>query len=265
MAPIAIEPVEVPAEIRFPTKTVAPPATVKLPLINNGSLDNLEQFDVTPVIGTEFPEANLVDMLNAPNADELLTELALTSKSSVSKSLLAQLIDAKSPSVASSSSASRITSPTSSRSSLSPVWVSSLASQNLPASTSTLSSRPMATTVVRQTRRSVPSALVLRKIYLVSLIARTSAQRSRAAFSGTRILPLRKSLRATAACDSLSCQSLAVVSYSIDPLTVLLGERRLTSTNRYTLGIRLRTLRPSLPSNATVFRGQDLHVRGTRL
>ncbi|GIZ46278.1 hypothetical protein CKM354_000941000 [Cercospora kikuchii] len=78
MAPIAIEPVEVPAEIRFPTKSVAPSATVKLPLINNGSLDNLEQFDVTPVIGTEFPEANLVDMLNAPNADELLTELALT-------------------------------------------------------------------------------------------------------------------------------------------------------------------------------------------
>lgn len=212
MAPIAIEPVEVPAEIRFPTKSVAPSATVKLPLINNGSLDNLEQFDVTPVIGTEFPEANLVDMLNAPNADELLTELALTSESAVSKSLLAQLIDAKSPSVASSSSASRTTSPTSSRSSSLPVWVSCLASQSLPASTSTPSSRPMATTVVRQTRRSAPSALVLRKICSVSLIAWTSVPRSRAASNGTRISHLRRSPRVTAACDSLSCQSLAVVS-----------------------------------------------------
>lgn len=35
---------------------------------------------VTPTVGTEFPEANLVEMLNAPNSDELLRDLAITSK-----------------------------------------------------------------------------------------------------------------------------------------------------------------------------------------
>jgi len=35
---------------------------------------------VTPTVGTEFPEVNLVQMLNAPNSDELLKDLAITSK-----------------------------------------------------------------------------------------------------------------------------------------------------------------------------------------
>jgi hypothetical protein len=35
---------------------------------------------VTPTVGTEFPEANLVHMLEAPNSDELLRDLAITSK-----------------------------------------------------------------------------------------------------------------------------------------------------------------------------------------
>ncbi len=53
---------------------------VKLPLESNGSLDRYNFKDLTPCIGREFPTADLVDMMNAPNADELLTELALTSK-----------------------------------------------------------------------------------------------------------------------------------------------------------------------------------------
>jgi hypothetical protein len=53
--------------------------TVTLPLTPNGSLDGYQHVDLTPVIGREFPTANLVDMMNAPNSDELLTELALTS------------------------------------------------------------------------------------------------------------------------------------------------------------------------------------------
>jgi hypothetical protein len=53
--------------------------TVTLPLAPNGSLDSYNKIDLTPVIGREFPTANLVDMMNAPNSDELLTELALTS------------------------------------------------------------------------------------------------------------------------------------------------------------------------------------------
>lgn len=54
---------------------------VQLPLKSNGSLAGYDYNDLTPCIGREFPTANLVDMMNAPNADELLTELALTSKS----------------------------------------------------------------------------------------------------------------------------------------------------------------------------------------
>ena len=44
-------------------------------------LDKYEYFDVTPVIGREFTTGNLVEWLQSPNADELLRELALTSKS----------------------------------------------------------------------------------------------------------------------------------------------------------------------------------------
>ncbi|KAH7014294.1 alpha-ketoglutarate-dependent taurine dioxygenase [Microdochium trichocladiopsis] len=48
------------------------------PLTLSGALDPYESFDVTPIIGREFPKANLVDWLNAPNADELIRDLAIT-------------------------------------------------------------------------------------------------------------------------------------------------------------------------------------------
>ena len=51
------------------------------PIKSNGSLDAFESFDVTPVIGREFPNANLKDFLRAPNSDDLIRELALTSQS----------------------------------------------------------------------------------------------------------------------------------------------------------------------------------------
>lgn len=61
---------------------VAPQAvTAKLvrePLKPNGALDEFESFDLTPVIGKEFPKANLAEWLNAPNADELIRDLAIT-------------------------------------------------------------------------------------------------------------------------------------------------------------------------------------------
>jgi hypothetical protein len=44
----------------------------------SGLLDQYQQFDVTPVIGTEFSAAKLVEWMEAPNADELLRELAIT-------------------------------------------------------------------------------------------------------------------------------------------------------------------------------------------
>ncbi|ESZ89564.1 putative Alpha-ketoglutarate-dependent taurine dioxygenase [Sclerotinia borealis F-4128] len=45
---------------------------------STGVLDQFESFDVTPVIGREFPNVNLVEWLQASNANELLRELALT-------------------------------------------------------------------------------------------------------------------------------------------------------------------------------------------
>lgn len=50
------------------------------PLKLSGALKDVEHFDVTPAIGREFPKANLVDWLNAPNSDELVRDLAITSK-----------------------------------------------------------------------------------------------------------------------------------------------------------------------------------------
>ena len=53
----------------------------KVGLENNGSLDKFAWDDLTPVIGREFAETNIVvDILNQPNADELLRDLAITSK-----------------------------------------------------------------------------------------------------------------------------------------------------------------------------------------
>ncbi|KAE8153833.1 taurine catabolism dioxygenase [Aspergillus avenaceus] len=48
------------------------------PVKPTGVLNDFKQFDTTPVIGTEFPTANLADWMDAPNSDELLRELALT-------------------------------------------------------------------------------------------------------------------------------------------------------------------------------------------
>lgn len=43
-----------------------------------GALDKYEFVDVTPVIGREYPNVQLTDLLNAENADELVRELAIT-------------------------------------------------------------------------------------------------------------------------------------------------------------------------------------------
>ena len=50
----------------------------KAPLKLRGVLDKFKSFDVTPVIGREFPDANLAEWLKAPNSDELLRDLAIT-------------------------------------------------------------------------------------------------------------------------------------------------------------------------------------------
>lgn len=48
------------------------------PLQLKGVLNEFKSFDVTPVIGKEFPEAKLAEWLRAPNSDELIRDLAIT-------------------------------------------------------------------------------------------------------------------------------------------------------------------------------------------
>lgn len=48
------------------------------PLENSGSIDHLDYFDVTPIIGREYPSAKIKDILNAPNKDDQLRDLAIT-------------------------------------------------------------------------------------------------------------------------------------------------------------------------------------------
>lgn len=83
MAPSATEEVQVQAQTTIPIHP-GKAATAKPWVKSTGILDQYENFDVTPVIGREFPHANLVSWLQAPNSDDLLRELALTSASSSS-------------------------------------------------------------------------------------------------------------------------------------------------------------------------------------
>jgi alpha-ketoglutarate-dependent taurine dioxygenase len=48
------------------------------PLRLSGVIDQFKSFDVTPVIGREFPTADLAKWLRAPNSDALLRDLAIT-------------------------------------------------------------------------------------------------------------------------------------------------------------------------------------------
>jgi hypothetical protein len=45
-----------------------------------GHLKGYRSLKSTPVIGTEFPDANLAEWLTASNSDELIRDLAITSK-----------------------------------------------------------------------------------------------------------------------------------------------------------------------------------------
>jgi hypothetical protein len=65
-----------------PTDEVLPEVRTdhREPLKLSGALDKFESFDVTPIIGREFVNVDLVDLLRAPNSDELIRDLAITSK-----------------------------------------------------------------------------------------------------------------------------------------------------------------------------------------
>jgi len=57
----------------------------KEPLKLSSVLDQFKHFDVTPVIGREFVGIDLVRWLRAPNSDQLLRDLAITSTSSIAR------------------------------------------------------------------------------------------------------------------------------------------------------------------------------------
>jgi len=47
------------------------------PLKQTGALDQYASFEVTPVIGREYPDLSLTALLTAPNSDDLIRELAV--------------------------------------------------------------------------------------------------------------------------------------------------------------------------------------------
>lgn len=59
---------------------IIPNGLGKEPLKTNGLLDKYESFDVTPTIGREYPTINLKQLLEAADSDELIRDLAITSK-----------------------------------------------------------------------------------------------------------------------------------------------------------------------------------------
>jgi hypothetical protein len=63
---------------RAPTQSQYP----RKPLELKDVLDSY-QFDVTPVIGREFVDVNLKEWLRAPNSDDLIRDLAITSKHTI--------------------------------------------------------------------------------------------------------------------------------------------------------------------------------------
>ncbi|EGD93099.1 hypothetical protein TESG_00655 [Trichophyton tonsurans CBS 112818] len=59
------------------TPSTTAPSTWKAPLRRTGAIDQYEREDVTPIIVTEFSTAKLADWIKAPNADDLLLDLAI--------------------------------------------------------------------------------------------------------------------------------------------------------------------------------------------
>ncbi|GIJ85015.1 hypothetical protein Asppvi_003870 [Aspergillus pseudoviridinutans] len=55
-----------------------PKTLIREPLKLKGVLDKYKSFNVTPAIGKEFPDTNVVEWMKAPNSDELLRDLAIT-------------------------------------------------------------------------------------------------------------------------------------------------------------------------------------------
>lgn len=87
MSPLAVEEQVAPTEIPIlPGKdaATAPATTSAKPwLRSTGILDQFDHFEVTPIIGREYSNVDIVEWLQAPNSDELIKELAVISECDV--------------------------------------------------------------------------------------------------------------------------------------------------------------------------------------
>ena len=68
------------SQVNVNGKEVSDHIQSKIPLELKGVLEEFEYFDVTPVIGREFKDVDVVAWLQSPNSDELIRDLAITSR-----------------------------------------------------------------------------------------------------------------------------------------------------------------------------------------
>ncbi|KAJ3489737.1 hypothetical protein NLG97_g5938 [Lecanicillium saksenae] len=71
MSPTAVQA----ADVVVPVTTKS---QVAAPVHVTGALEGLESVELSPTLGREYPKANLVELLRAPNSDELIRDLAVT-------------------------------------------------------------------------------------------------------------------------------------------------------------------------------------------
>ena len=62
----------------YVTKGPGPQPRFKGPLKTTGALKDLEFAEITPLLGREYTKAKVTDLMNAPNSDELIRDLAIT-------------------------------------------------------------------------------------------------------------------------------------------------------------------------------------------
>ena len=65
----------------------------KEPLKLSGALDGVEFSEITPVLGREYPKAKIAEWMNAPNADELIKDLAITGEFGIIHTQLWELME----------------------------------------------------------------------------------------------------------------------------------------------------------------------------
>ena len=56
-------------------------AASKEPLVSSGSLDHFAHFESTPPIGREYPELQLSGLMNSPDRDQFIRDLAIVGMS----------------------------------------------------------------------------------------------------------------------------------------------------------------------------------------